>query len=68
MAKLSLGQKKFLSEFLGNFSLIWLGGSVITPFLAGSWLGNSFTNLTVGLVNAVWSFMLGLSLTKGIKS
>lgn len=67
--KLSIGQKKFLAEFLGNFSLAWVLGSVVSPFLAGNWLEKySSVNLAVGLINAVWSFSLAIILTKGIRS
>ena len=69
MMELSLGQKKFLSEFLGNFSLAWVVGSVISPFLSGNWVEKySLANLVVGLINAIWSFSLALFLTKGVRS
>lgn len=66
--KLSLGQKKFLAEFLGNFSLAWIVGIIISPFLAGNWLNYSFFTLSMGIVNAGWSFSLALFLTKGVRS
>lgn len=69
MGKLSLGQKKFLAEFLGNFSLAWIVGAVVSPFFTGNLLvGGSWNNLFVGIINASWAFILALSLQKGVNS
>lgn len=64
-----MGQKKFLSEFLGNFSLAWIVGIIISPFISGNLLTDkAIFNLVIGTINAIWPFTLALFLTKEIRS
>ena len=69
MKKLSVGQRKFLAEFLSNFSIAWIAGAVISPFFTGVLLSStSWPSVLVGLINAGWAFILGFSITKEVPS
>lgn len=67
MVELSTGQKNFLAEFLSNFSIAWIVGAVISPFFTGSLASSaSWSKVILGLVNALWTFILGLAITKDV--
>ena len=64
MKGFSIAQRKFLAEFLGNFSLIWIAGSFVSPFLAREIYN---INLIIGIIVASVAFWLAISLLKGVK-
>jgi len=70
MAKrLSVGQRKFLAEFSGNFAIAWLVGTIISPFFTENLLTASLIpRIIVGVMSAGGLFALGFIITKGVKS
>ena len=67
MKNLTVGQNKFLANFLGNFSLAWLAGAIITPFFTGV-VQYSWFNILFGIATAGWMFATGLLISKNIKN
>lgn len=62
MKELSVGQKKFLAEFLGNFAIAWLVGAVVSPFFSGALLTETWRlNITAGAgiagIFLFWAFV-----------
>lgn len=69
MEKLSVGQKKFLAEFLGNFSIAWVVDAVVSPFFTGTLLIATFwSKIIIGTINAGWAFTLAFFITKEVLS
>lgn len=67
MRKITVGQKRFLAEFLSNYSLAWFVASVVTPFFTNV-IEFSWYNIVFGIFNAVWAFASGYIISKDIKT
>jgi len=66
--KLSVGQRKALSEFFTNGAVAWLSTGVIAPFFATKRLQDFAIS---GLIGAVWTIgflTISLLFTKGVKT
>lgn len=62
MKELSVGQKKFLAEFLGNFAIAWLVGAVVSPFFSGAllietWRLNIMAGAGIAGIFLFWAFV-----------
>lgn len=68
MRKLSVGQRKALSEFFANGAVAWLSAGVITPFFVGRELPNVLGSLAWGILFTLWFIAMSLFIMKGVKS
>jgi len=66
--KLSVGQRKALSEFFTNGAVAWLSAGVIAPFFTDKTLTNFVGSLTWGVVFTIWFLLIALLLTKGVRA
>lgn len=66
MRKITVGQKRFIAEFLGNYSLAWVVGLVVTPIFTNV-VQYSWYTITLGIINASWTFLVGFIISKDIK-
>lgn len=65
--KLSVGQRRALSEFFTNAAVAWLSAGVIAPFFISRRLEDFVTFGTWGLLFTLVFLIISLSLTKGVK-
>lgn len=64
MKHISIAQLKFISEFLGNFSLVWIAGSFVSPFLTHQTYN---INFIIGILVGLITFWAGIILLRGVK-
>lgn len=68
MRKLSVGQRKALSEFFSNGAVAWLSAGVITPFFVGRELPNVLGSLVWGILFTPWFIAVSLFIMKGVRT
>lgn len=68
MRRLSVGQKRALSQFFTNSAVAWLSAGVITPFFVGRELPNVLGSLTWGMLFTLWFIGVSLFIMKGIRT
>ena len=64
MKHISVAQRRFVAEFLGNFSLVWIAGSFVSPFLTHQPYN---INFVIGAFVGLITFWAGTILLKGVK-
>lgn len=68
MKKLSIAQRKAISNFFVNGGVGWFSGGVIVPFFAGRTIVDFLISIVWGVLFALSFLAIGLVTVKGIKS
>lgn len=64
MKQLTLEQKKIISDFLSNLAVVWFGGGVAAPILAGQELSQAIRPAIWGVALAILFLVTALWLNK----
>ena len=69
MKKLTVGQKRIISEMLSNIAVAWFVAGAITPIFSSNLVVIGFvTNLVISLTMTLIFSLGALEMSKGIKS
>ncbi|MBL7078607.1 hypothetical protein ISS42_03040 [Candidatus Shapirobacteria bacterium] len=68
MKRLSVGQKKALSEFFTNGAVAWLSAGLVTPFFISKKLKDFVAFGAWGLIFTLIFLTISLSFTKEVKT
>lgn len=68
MKKLSVGQRRALSQFFTNSAVAWLSVGVVTPFFVGRELPNIIGSSVWGMLFTLWFIAMSLFIMKGVRT